>query len=75
MTMNYDYDRVVGVILPVEIKILPDVHLILNCQKHSGCVFASGKKMPCTPKKGTLPFLQPAYIQWMYICHKFVCRL
>ena len=54
MTMNSDYDSVVGVILPVENKILPIVHLILKltkthpllytfCQKHSGCIFASGK--------------------------------
>ena len=49
-----DNDSVVGVILPVDIKILPIVHLILEltkkhplfytfCQKHSGYVFASGK--------------------------------
>ena len=60
MTMNCEYDSVVGVILPVENKILPIVHLILKltkthplfytfCQKHSGCVFASGKN-------GSTPF-------------------
>ena len=49
-----DYDRVVDDILQVENKILPIVHLILKltkihplcntfCQKHSGCIFASGK--------------------------------
>ena len=49
MSMNFDYDSVVGVILPVKNKILPIVHLILKltkthplfytfCQKHSGCV-------------------------------------
>ena len=54
MTMNCEYDSVVGVILPVENKILPIVHLKLKltkthqlfytfCQKHSGFVFASGK--------------------------------
>ena len=54
MTMNCDYDNVVGVILSVENKILPIVHLKLNltkihplfytsCQKHSGCIFAGGK--------------------------------
>ena len=54
MAINYDYDSAVGVILPVEIKILPIVHLLLKltkthplfytyCQKHSGCIFASGK--------------------------------
>ncbi len=54
MTMNCEYDSVVGVILPVENKILPIVHLKLKltkthplfytfCQKHSGYVFASGK--------------------------------
>ena len=54
MTMNCEYDSVVGVILPVENKILPIVHLKLKltkthplfytfCQKHSGCVFATGK--------------------------------
>ena len=52
--MNCDDDSVVSVILPVEKKILPIVHLKLKltkshplfyifCQKHSGCVFASGK--------------------------------
>ena len=54
MTMNCEYDSVVGVILPVENKILPIVHLILKltktqplfctyCQKHSGCLFGFGK--------------------------------
>ncbi len=54
MTMNCDNDSKVGVILPVENKILPIVHLLLKltkthplfytfCHKHSGCVFASGK--------------------------------
>ena len=54
MTGNFDYDSVVGVILPVENKILLIVHLILKltkthplcynlCQKYSGCGFASGK--------------------------------
>ena len=54
MTMNCEYDSVVGVILPVENKILPIVHFKLKltithslfstfCQKYSGCVFASGK--------------------------------
>ena len=54
MTMNCEYDNVVGVILPVENKILPIVHLKLKltkthplfytfCQNHSGCVFASSK--------------------------------
>ena len=54
MTMNCEYDSVVGVIFPVENKILPIVHLKLELtkthqlfytfwQKHSGCVFASGK--------------------------------
>ena len=54
MTMNCEYYSVVGVILPVEKKILPIVHLKLKltktqpifytfCQKHSGCVLASGK--------------------------------
>ena len=54
MTMNCEYDSVVGVILPVKNKILPIVHLKLKltkthplfytfCQKNSGCVFASGK--------------------------------
>ena len=52
MTMNCDYDSVVGVIMPVENKILPIVNLMLKltnthplfytfCQKHSGCIFAS----------------------------------
>ncbi len=60
MTMNCDYDSVIGVILPVENKILPIVHLLLEltkthplfytfCQKHSGCVFDSGKN-------GNIPF-------------------
>ena len=35
MTMNCDYDSVVGVINPVENKILQIVHLILNWQKHT----------------------------------------
>ena len=55
MTMNCYYDSsVIGVILPVENKILPIIHLKMKltkthplfytfCQKHSGCVFASGK--------------------------------
>ena len=51
MLMNCDYDSsVVGVILPVENKLLPIVHLKLKltkthtfCQEHSGCVFDSGK--------------------------------
>ncbi len=54
MTMNWKYDSVVGVISPVENKILPFVNLILKltkthplfytfCQKHSGCIVASGK--------------------------------
>ena len=57
MTMNCDYDSAVGVILPVENKILPIVHLILPIEidkytptfftlfakNHSGSVFASGK--------------------------------
>ncbi len=51
MTLKCGYDSVVGVILPVENKLLPIVHLILKltktqpllCQKHSGCVSASGK--------------------------------
>ena len=30
MTMNCEYDSIVGVILPVENKILPIVHLILT---------------------------------------------
>ncbi len=60
MTMNCDYDSVVGVILPVDNKIVPIVHLKLKltkthplfytcCQKHSGFVFASGKNgsTPC----------------------------
>ncbi len=53
-TMNFDYDSVVGVILPVENKILPSVvqlklkltkkhPLYTFYQKHSGCVFASSK--------------------------------
>ena len=33
MTMNCDYDSVVGVILPVENKILPIVHLNLKLTK------------------------------------------
>ena len=33
MTMNWDYDSVVGVILAVENKILPIVHLILKLTK------------------------------------------
>ncbi len=52
MTMNCEYDSVVGVILPVENKILPIVHLNFKlqkythffytfCQKHSDCVFDS----------------------------------
>ena len=54
MTTNCEYDSVVGVILPVENKILPIVQPKLKltkthplfycfCQKHSGCVFASRK--------------------------------
>ncbi len=54
ITMNYENDSIVGVILPVENKILPIVNLKLKltktlplfytfCQKHSGCVYASGK--------------------------------
>ena len=54
MTVNCDYDSVVGVILPVANKILPIVHLTLKLtkthplfytfrQEHSGCVFGSGK--------------------------------
>ena len=54
MTMNCDYDSILGVILPVEDKRLSILHLILKltrthplcytlCQKHSGCVFAIGK--------------------------------
>ena len=61
MTMNCDYDIVVSVISPVVNEILPIVHLILRltkthplfytfCQKHSGCVFASGKN-GSTPAK------------------------
>ena len=60
MTMNCDYDSEVGVILPVENKVLQIVHLRLKltkthllvytfCQKHSGSVFASGKN-------GSTPF-------------------
>ena len=60
MSMNCDYDSVVGVILQMGNKILPIVHLILKltkthplfytyCQKHSGCIFASGKN-------GSTPF-------------------
>ena len=66
MTINCDYDSVVGVILSVEDKILPIVHLILKliktlplfytfCQKHSGCVFASGKN-------GSTPFKRQAQL-------------
>ena len=33
MTMNSDYDSVVGVILPVENKILPIVYFILKLTK------------------------------------------
>ena len=33
MAINCDYDSVVGVILPVENKILPIVHLILKLTK------------------------------------------
>ncbi len=47
---------IVGVILPVENKIMPIVHLKLKltkthplfytfCPKHSGCVFAGGKNV------------------------------
>ncbi len=46
MTINCEYDSVVGVILPVENKILPieiDKNTPTFCQKHSGYVFASGK--------------------------------
>ena len=56
MTMNCEYDSVVGVILLVENKILPQIEIDKNTptllhsgQKHSGCVFASGKNgsTPC----------------------------
>ncbi len=58
MTMNYDYDSEVGVILPVENIILPIVHLLLKltkthplihtlCQKTS--VFAIGKNGSTPP--------------------------
>ncbi len=52
MTMNCDYDSIVGVILPVENKYcqLYNIEIDKNtptflhlCQKHSGFVFASGK--------------------------------
>ncbi len=35
MTMNCEYDSVVGVILPVENKILSNVHLKLKLTKHT----------------------------------------
>ncbi len=34
MSMNFDYDSVLGVILPVENKILPIIHLTLKLTKH-----------------------------------------
>ena len=59
-------DSVVGVILPVENKILPIVHLKLEltkthqifytfCQKHCGCVYASGKNGSTLITLATLP--------------------
>ena len=74
MTMNCDYDSVLGVILPVEHKMMPIVqlHLILKltkthplvytfCQKHSGCVFASGKNGSIPTFSGPLSLLFPSY--------------
>ena len=70
MTMNCEYDSVVGVILPVENKLLPIVHLILKltktlyytfCQKHSGCVFASGKN-------GSTPFIHMFVLLTNLLC-------
>ena len=39
MTMNCDYESVVGVILPVENKILPIVHVNLEFAKNTAAVF------------------------------------
>ncbi len=62
LTMNCEYDSIVGVILPMENKIMPVVHLKSKltkthplfytfCQKHSGCVFDSGKN-------GSTPYMK-----------------
>ncbi len=45
VTMNYEYDTVVGVILPVLKLKLTKAHPLFYtfCQKHSDCFLASGK--------------------------------
>ena len=47
MTMNCDYDSVVGIILPVENKILPIVHLRLKL-KYTADVFLLVVKLAAT---------------------------
>ncbi len=73
MTMNCKYDSEVVVILPLDSKILPIVHLKLKltkthplfytfCQNHSGCVFASGKN-------GSIPNTQVRIIKLLRFLH------
>ena len=74
MTMNCVYYSVVGVILLVENKILPFVHLILKltkihphfytfCQKHSGCVFTICKNGSTPYKKSPIDTEEYSFIQ------------
>ncbi len=59
MTMNCDHDSILGVVLPVENRILPIVHPIeidkntplfyTFCLKHSSCILASGKNGSAPP--------------------------
>ena len=75
MTMNCDYGSVVSVILPVENKILTIVHLKLKLtkthplfktfwQKHSGCVFASGKNGSTQCAGALLPFSLTVWLKF-----------
>ena len=85
MTMNCEYDSVVGVILPVENKILPIVHLKLKLTKthplfakNTVAVFMLVVKK-AAPPVNSVGFLHPHMIRHLQkkitLLRSFVCYL